>query len=83
MATKTVKTPAKPKTPKAAKAAPSGKTFKVTLKRSLIGCTETQKETVRCLGLRRLNSSSIVADNPATRGQIVKVQHLLDVAQNK
>lgn len=75
----TAKTPAK----KAAKAAQSGKTFTVTLKRSLIGCTETQKETVRCLGLRRTNSSSIVADNAATRGQILKVQHLLDVAVTK
>ncbi len=59
------------------------KSFKVTLKRSLIGCTETQKETVRCLGLRRTNSTAVVADTPANRGQILKVQHLLDVEVQK
>ena len=60
-----------------------GKSFKVTLKRSLIGCTATQKETVRCLGLRRVNSSAVVVDSPATRGQITKVQHLLNVEVSK
>jgi large subunit ribosomal protein L30 len=49
----------------------------------LIGCTETQKETVRCLGLRKTNSTATVADNAATRGQILKVQHLLDVSVKK
>lgn len=59
------------------------KTFKVTLKRSLIGCTATQRETVRCLGLRKVNHTVTLADSPATRGQIVKVQHLLDVQVGK
>lgn len=59
------------------------KSFKLKLKRSLIGCTETQKETVRCLGLRKTNSTSTVADNAANRGQILKVQHLLDVQVTK
>lgn len=68
---------------KKADAKNSGKTFKVTLKRSLIGCTATQRETVRCLGLRRVNSSVVITDSPAMRGQITKVQHLLDVAVQK
>ncbi len=55
------------------------KTFKVTLKRSLIGCTETQKETIRCLRLSRIRQSSTITDTPANRGQIMKVQHLVDV----
>lgn len=55
------------------------KKFKVTLKRSLIGCTETQRETVRCLGLRKRGQTVEVADHPANRGQILKVQHLVDV----
>lgn len=55
------------------------KTFKVTLKRSLIGCTETQRETIRCLGLRRRHHSVEVKDNPANRGQIYKVQHLVEI----
>lgn len=56
------------------------KTFVVTLKKSLIGCTQTQKDTVRCIGLKKLRQSVEVTDTPANRGQIMKVQHLVDVA---
>ncbi len=55
------------------------KQFKVTLKRSLIGCTQTQADTVRCLGLRKRHGIAMVNDTPANRGQIIKVQHLIDV----
>ncbi|MFT3724516.1 MAG: 50S ribosomal protein L30 [Hyphomonadaceae bacterium] len=55
------------------------KVFKVTLKRGLIGTTQSQRDAVRCLGLRRINDSKVIADNPANRGQIYKVQHLLAV----
>lgn len=56
------------------------KTFKVKLKRSLIGCTADQKDTVRCLGLKKPNQIVEVVDNAANRGQIMKVQHLVEVA---
>ena len=59
------------------------KTFKVTLKRGLIGTTESQRNTVRCLGLRKINQSKVIADNPANRGQIYKVQHLVSVEVSK
>ena len=59
------------------------KSFKVTLKRGLIGTTESQRNTVRCLGLRKINQSKIIADNPANRGQIYKVQHLVSVEVSK
>jgi len=59
------------------------KKFRVTLKRSLIGSTQSQKDTVRCLGLRKRHSQVVVDDNPANRGQIMKVQHLLDVKVEK
>jgi large subunit ribosomal protein L30 len=59
------------------------KKFKVKLLRGLAGCTETQRETVRCLGLRKINSEVVVNDNPAMRGQIRKVQHLVDVKVEK
>ena len=59
------------------------KKFKVTLIKSTIGCTVTQKETVRCLGLRRIRHSVLVNDTPANRGQIYKVQHLVDVQVEK
>jgi len=55
------------------------KAFRVKLKRSLIGASRTQRDTVHCLGLRKINQEVVVADNPANRGQIYKVQHLLDV----
>ncbi|GIL18000.1 MAG: hypothetical protein BroJett040_17510 [Oligoflexia bacterium] len=55
------------------------KTFQVTQKRSLIGCTESQRATMLALGLRGRHSSVIVKDNPANRGQIMKVQHLVEV----
>lgn len=55
------------------------KQFRVTLKRSLIGCSKDQRETVRCIGLRKRLQEVVVNDTPAMRGQIMKVQHLLDV----
>ncbi len=59
------------------------KTFKVKLKKSLIGRTQKQKDAVRCLGLRKIGQEVVVADNPAMRGQILKVQHMLDVTVEK
>ena len=55
------------------------KKFELTLKRSLIGCTQSQRETIRCLGLKKRHQKVTIADNPANRGQILKVQHLIDV----
>jgi large subunit ribosomal protein L30 len=53
------------------------KTVKVTLVRSLIGTKESHRATVRGLGLRRLNSSSVLEDTPAVRGMINKVSYLV------
>jgi large subunit ribosomal protein L30 len=55
------------------------KQFRVVLKKSLIGCSKDQRETVRCIGLRHRSEEVVVKDTPAMRGQILKVQHLLDV----
>ena len=55
--------------------------LKVTLTRSLIGRPETQRKTVRSLGLRKLNSTSILPDEPTIRGQIFKVKHLVTVEE--
>lgn len=59
------------------------KGFRITLKRGLIGTTQDQRDTVRCLGLRKINDSKVIQDNPANRGQIFKIQHLLDVQVEK
>ena len=55
--------------------------FKVTLKRSLICRPETQRKTVRALGLRKINSVVELPDNPAIRGQLHKVEHLIAVEE--
>ncbi len=55
------------------------KTFVVTLKKSIIGCSQSQKDAVRCLGVRRIRHTVEVQDSPAIRGNIMKVQHLVNV----
>ena len=53
------------------------KTLKVKLVRSVIGCKQSHRDTVRGLGLRRLNSVSELQDTPAVRGMINKVAYLV------
>lgn len=55
--------------------------LKVTLVKSLIGRPETQRRTVRSLGLRKINSFSILPESPTIRGQIHKVRHLVKVEE--
>jgi large subunit ribosomal protein L30 len=57
----------------------SGKKLAITWKASAIGRTQVQKDTVKALGLKKLNQTVIQPDNPAIRGMIKKVTHLLDV----
>jgi len=55
------------------------KTVKVKLVRSPIGCKQSHRDTVRGLGLRRLNSESVLEDTPAVRGMINKISYLVQV----
>ena len=55
--------------------------LQITLTRSVIGRPETQRKTVEALGLKKTNSSVVVEDNPAIRGQINKVKHLLTIEE--
>lgn len=59
------------------------KSFIVTLKRSTIGCSPTQIKTVHAVGLKKINQSVTMTDNAANRGQLLKVQHLVDVVVKK
>ena len=59
----------------------TGKTIRVTLVRSAIGYPKDQKATVKALGLRRLHQSVEQADNPAVRGMIQKIIHLVQVEE--
>ncbi|MBC8069414.1 MAG: 50S ribosomal protein L30 [Deltaproteobacteria bacterium] len=53
--------------------------LKVTLVRSPIDRADTQKRTVKGLGLGKLNSFKVHPDNDGIRGMIRKVQHLVAV----
>ena len=55
--------------------------LKITLTRSLIGRPAPQRDTVKALGLKKLNSSVELPDNESIRGQIHKVEHLVTVEE--
>lgn len=55
--------------------------IKITLKKSLIGKTETQRQTVASLGLKKLHHSVELEDTPQLRGQVAKVDHLVSVEE--
>ena len=59
----------------------SGKTVRVTLVRSPIGFTKDQKQTVLALGLHRMHQTVEHKDNPAVRGMIRKIIHLVQVEE--
>ena len=55
------------------------KTVKVQLVRSPIGTKQSHRDTVRGLGLRKLNSVSELQDTPAVRGMINKISYLVKI----
>ena len=55
------------------------KAVKVKLVRSPIGTKQSHRDTVRGLGLRKLNSESVLEDTPAVRGMIDKIAYLVKV----
>lgn len=62
---------ARKKTPK--------KTLRITLKKSGIGYSKRQKDTLKALGLRKINQTVMQVDNPAVRGMLTKVSHLIEI----
>ncbi len=57
------------------------KQIKVTLVRSTIGTKQDHRDTVRGLGLRRVNSTRVLVDTPEVRGMIRKVDYLVTVSE--
>ncbi|MBE6172078.1 50S ribosomal protein L30 [Enterococcus mundtii] len=55
--------------------------LKVTLKRSIIGRPQNQRDTVKALGLTKINSSVVKPANEAIKGMINTVSHLVDVEE--
>jgi large subunit ribosomal protein L30 len=58
-----------------------GKILRLKLVRSPIGNTESQRATVRALGLRRMHQVVEQTDTPVTRGMIKKVEHLVRIME--
>jgi large subunit ribosomal protein L30 len=55
--------------------------LRITYTKSAIGYSVDQKETVKSIGLRKLNSTVVREDTPAVRGMIFKVRHLVTVQE--
>jgi large subunit ribosomal protein L30 len=55
--------------------------LKVTQVRSGIGQKQNQRETLRSLGLKRINDAVVKEDRPEIRGMIRTVTHLVRVEE--
>lgn len=55
--------------------------LKVTQVRSGIGRKPNQRETLRSLGLKRINDAVVKEDRPEIRGMIFTVSHLVQVEE--
>jgi len=59
----------------------TNKALRVTLIKSPIGYSKDQKATARALGLRKINQTVEHTDNPAVRGMINKIIHMVRVEE--
>jgi len=55
------------------------KKVRVRLVKSVIGCKQSHRDTVRGLGLRRINHVVELTDTPEVRGMISTVHYLVRV----
>ena len=55
--------------------------LKITQTRSTIACLKNQIATIEALGLHRIGHTVIHKDNPAIRGMIFKVKHMVKVEE--
>jgi len=53
--------------------------IKLTQVKSAINRPQRQKDTLKALGLKKINHSVVVDTNPALDGMIKKVEHLIKV----
>jgi large subunit ribosomal protein L30 len=59
----------------------TAKTLRVTQIRSTIGLPYDQGATIKALGIKRMNQTVEQVDNPAVRGMLFKVRHLVKVEE--
>jgi large subunit ribosomal protein L30 len=57
------------------------KNIKITQVRSIIDQSQRQKDTVKALGLRRINATVIKEGTPQIMGMIAKVRHLITIEE--
>ncbi len=57
------------------------KTITVKLKKSVIGCTEKQKASIRGLGLKKIGSSKTLENTSCVRGMIKKMIQWLEITE--
>ena len=55
------------------------KKIKVRLLKGLAGCRQSHRDTIRGLGLKRIDQVVEVIDTPAVRGMINKVAYLVRI----
>ena len=55
--------------------------LKITQVRVTAGTTQNQKDSLRTLGLQRINDSAVRPDTPAVRGLVNVVRHLVEVEE--
>jgi large subunit ribosomal protein L30 len=55
------------------------KTIKVKLLKSVTGCKQAHRDTVRGLGLKRINHVVELTDTPEVRGMINRVNYLVRI----
>ena len=55
--------------------------LEIRLIRSVIGGKPNQRRTVEALGLGKIGSKAVQKDNPAIRGMIRTVSHLVEVKE--
>jgi large subunit ribosomal protein L30 len=58
-----------------------GKTIRIRQIRSGIGCPIEMRETLKALGLGKMNRVSERADTKEVRGMIAKIPHLVEVVE--
>ena len=59
----------------------TGKKIQVELVRSINGTPRWMRTIVRTLALRKLRDKVVLNDNPAIRGMVKKVPHLVDLKE--
>ena len=55
--------------------------LKITQIRSQIGTKQNHRDTLRSLGLKRINDTVVKEDNPQFRGMVQTVRHLVTVEE--